>query len=46
MASIKPPVHLGELFDFLEDVIAWVKDRDGRYFWVLNHLKAAPLAFI
>jgi AraC-like DNA-binding protein len=34
MASIKPPVHFGELFDFLEDVVAWVKDRDGRYLWV------------
>ena len=26
--------HLTELFDFLEDVLAWVKDRDGRYLWV------------
>jgi len=34
MASITTPVHLGELFDFLEDVVAWVKDRDGRYLWV------------
>ena len=24
----------GELFDFLEDVVAWVKDREGRYLWV------------
>ncbi|HTI68384.1 MAG TPA: AraC family transcriptional regulator [Candidatus Limnocylindria bacterium] len=23
-----------ELFDFLEDVLAWVKDREGRYLWV------------
>jgi len=34
MASIKPSAHFGELFDFLEDVVAWVKDRDGRYLWV------------
>lgn len=27
-------VHFGELFDLLEDVVAWVKDRDGRYLWV------------
>lgn len=26
--------HFEELFDFLEDVVAWVKDRDGRYIWV------------
>jgi len=25
---------LAGLFDFLEDVLAWVKDRDGRYLWV------------
>ena len=25
---------LAELFDFVEDVLAWVKDRDGRYRWV------------
>jgi AraC-like DNA-binding protein len=26
--------HLTELFDFLDDVLAWVKDREGRYLWV------------
>src|ERR1700688_104890 len=25
---------LAELFDCVEDVLAWVKDRDGRYRWV------------
>jgi AraC-like DNA-binding protein len=25
---------LAELFDYIEDVLAWVKDRDGRYCWV------------
>ncbi len=25
---------LAELFHFLEDVLAWVKDREGRYLWV------------
>lgn len=28
------PFHLAELFDYLDDVLAWVKDRDGRYLWV------------
>jgi AraC-like DNA-binding protein len=28
---LPPP---GELFDCLEDVVAWVKDREGRYTWV------------
>jgi AraC-like DNA-binding protein len=32
--SIKDSFHLAELFDFLEDVLAWVKDRQGRYLWV------------
>ena len=26
--------HLAELFDFVEGVLAWVKDRQGRYLWV------------
>jgi AraC-like DNA-binding protein len=26
--------QLTELFDFMDDVIAWVKDRQGRYQWV------------
>ena len=25
---------MAELFDCLEDVVAWVKDRDGHYRWV------------
>ena len=25
---------LAELFDFVEDVLVWVKDREGRYRWV------------
>jgi AraC-like DNA-binding protein len=25
---------LNELFDFLDDVLVWVKDREGRYCWV------------
>ena len=32
--SIKHSLYFGELFDFLEDVVAWVKDREGRYIWV------------
>src|SRR5262245_56313024 len=28
------PTHFGELFDVLEDVVAWIKDREGRYVWV------------
>jgi AraC-like DNA-binding protein len=27
-------LQLAELFDHVEDVVAWVKDRDGRYLWV------------
>ncbi len=34
MTSIKDSIHLAELFDFLEDVLAWVKDRNGLYLWV------------
>jgi AraC-like DNA-binding protein len=35
-------LQLARLFDFLDDVVAWVKDGDGRYCWVnrafvLNH---------
>lgn len=35
-------LQLAELFDCLDDVVVWVKDRDGRYRWVnraflLNH---------
>lgn len=32
--SPKSSLHLTELFDFLDDVLAWVKDHDGRYLWV------------
>lgn len=34
MTSLKAPFDLSGLFDFLEDVLAWVKDRQGRYLWV------------
>jgi AraC-like DNA-binding protein len=27
-------LSLAELFDYVEDVLVWVKDRDGRYCWV------------
>ncbi len=32
----RPPCYLqlAELFDCVEDVVVWVKDRDGRYCWV------------
>ena len=30
----KDSFHLAELLDFLEGVLAWVKDRQGRYLWV------------
>src|SRR6184192_3434729 len=34
MTSAKTSFDLAGLFDFLDDVLAWVKDRDGRYLWV------------
>jgi AraC-like DNA-binding protein len=34
MTSTTASFDLAGLFDFLEDVLAWVKDRDGRYLWV------------
>jgi AraC-like DNA-binding protein len=34
MTSNRRPFPPAELFDFLEEVLAWVKDRDGRYLWV------------
>jgi AraC-like DNA-binding protein len=34
MASSKRSSHFAELLDFLPDVLAWVKDRQGRYRWV------------
>jgi AraC-like DNA-binding protein len=30
----KHSFHLAGLFDFLDDVLAWVKDRNGQYLWV------------
>ena len=42
------PSHFAELLDHLPDVLAWVKDRQGRYLWVnrafliqysLNHIE-------
>ncbi len=34
MTPTHGPFELTELFDFVEDVLAWVKDREGRYLWV------------
>jgi AraC-like DNA-binding protein len=34
MASSTITSHFAELLDFLPDVLAWVKDREGRYLWV------------
>ena len=34
VAVSKIPSHFAELLDFLPDVLAWVKDRQGRYLWV------------
>src|SRR6185503_6776756 len=34
MKRTKDSFRLAELFDFLEGVLAWVKDRQGRYLWV------------
>jgi AraC-like DNA-binding protein len=34
MTSGKIPSHFAELLDCLPDVLAWVKDRQGRYLWV------------
>lgn len=34
MTSSKIASHFAELLDFLPDVLAWVKDRHGRYLWV------------
>ena len=34
MTSTKDSFHWSELFDLLEGVLAWVKDRQGRYLWV------------
>src|SRR5258705_2972231 len=34
MKSTKDSFHLAELFDFVEGMLAWVKDRHGRYLWI------------
>ena len=34
MALVAVISHFAELLDFLPDVLAWVKDRQGRYLWV------------
>ena len=34
MTSSRISSHFAELLDFLPDVLAWVKDRQGRYLWV------------
>jgi len=34
MTSGRIPSHFAELLDLLPDVLAWVKDRQGRYLWV------------
>jgi AraC-like DNA-binding protein len=34
IASARASSHFAELLDFLPDVLAWVKDRQGRYLWV------------
>ena len=34
VTSARSSSHFAELLDFLPDVLAWVKDRQGRYLWV------------
>ena len=34
MTSARISSHFAELLDSLPDVLAWVKDRQGRYLWV------------
>ena len=34
MTTSKIASHFAELLDVLPDVLAWVKDRQGRYLWV------------
>jgi AraC-like DNA-binding protein len=34
VVSARIAAHFAELLDFLPDVLAWVKDRQGRYLWV------------
>ncbi len=47
MTMIEEPAHWRELFDHLDDVLAWIKDSRGRYVWVnrafrLNYALAHP----
>jgi AraC-like DNA-binding protein len=34
MRQLQRSLQLGPLFDCVEDLLVWVKDRDGRYCWV------------
>ena len=34
VGELQPLLQLAELFDCLDEVLVWVKDRDGRYRWV------------
>ena len=34
MTQFHPLLQLAGLFDYVEEVLAWVKDREGRYCWV------------
>lgn len=51
MTPNQQTLQLAELFDTLDDVVVWVKDREGRYLWVnrafllnyaLNHAGDSP----
>ena len=47
MSELELILQLAELFDGIEDVIAWVKDREGKYVWVnqafaVNYALSAP----
>src|SRR5581483_5993853 len=34
MTTFPQVLQLAELFNYVEDVLAWAKDRDGRFLWV------------
>jgi hypothetical protein len=34
MRQLQQFLHFATLFDCVEDVLVWIKDRDGRYCWV------------
>jgi AraC-like DNA-binding protein len=34
MTSLPQVLQLAELFNYVEDVLAWAKDREGRFLWV------------